>query len=168
MSEIRKFQSKFESIKQGEDYITKIVEIFNKAIRDELAAAISYQAMAEKIVGTGNSKLKEELAEHGTDEYNHFNKFLAYAAKHGFLERLTIDIDHNVIVNAPSEVKSIIAFSQDLEVKAYEDYRTAAKFAFDNNDFETQKFLEEIAAEEEEHFDDVAIYTGQVRPLVSY
>ena len=145
------------------EYQKKMVEIFNKAIRDELGASISYKAMAEKVYGAGNNKLREELIQHGKEEFEHFNELVSYAATHGILSDLILEVDEEVIVNAPSDVKGIIKFSQDLEMEAIKDYRNAAKLAFENKDMETHEFFSELASDEETHYDDVAVYTGKTR-----
>ena len=151
----------FEAVNQ--DYKNQMIEIFNKAIRDELSASISYKAMAEKIYGAGNSKLKEELIQHGNEEHEHFNELITYAASHGILKDLVISIDEKVISNAPSNVKGIINFSQNLELEAIKDYRNASKLAFENGDMETHGFFAELAGDEEGHYDDVSVYTGKTR-----
>lgn len=145
------------------DYKSEMISIFNKAIRDELGSAISYKAMAEKISGAGNSKLREELAEHGVEEFEHFNELIEYAATHGILNELTIDIDESVIVNAPSDVQGMIDFSQNLETLAISDYTAAAKLAHKNGDFETFEFFRDLSSDEEGHYDDIAVYTGKTR-----
>lgn len=153
---------------QGADYKKKMVEIFNKAVKDELGASISYKAMSEKVFGAGNNKLREELAQHGAEEYEHFNELIAYAATHGILESLNIDIDEAVISGAPSDIKGMIKFSQDLELKAVKDYREASAYALENGDIETHEFFADLASDEETHFDDVAVYTGKTREFGAY
>lgn len=153
---------------QGTDYNKRMIEIFNKAVKDELGAAISYKAMSEKVFGAGNNKLREELAQHGVEEYEHFNELIAYAATHGILESLNIDIDESVISDAPADVKGMIKFSQDLELNAVKDYREASAYAFDNGDIETYEFFADLASDEEGHYDDVAVYTGKTRGFGAY
>jgi bacterioferritin (cytochrome b1) len=159
-------QKILEELESG--YEDKILEVLNKAIKDELAAAISYIAMSEKVYGQGNSKLRDELAEHGKEEYEHFTEIISFAAKHGLIDKLQLEVDMNVIKNAPSDPKKIIDFSQNLELQAIEDYRKASAYAKDNGDFETHEFFAELAGDEEEHYDEIAVYTGKSRPFKSY
>jgi len=148
---------------QDKEYKKRMIDLFNKAVKDELTASISYKSMSEKLFGTGNNKLREELAQHGTEEFVHFNSLLEYASTHGILNLLTLDIDKTVISNAPSDEKGIIKFSQKLQAESIEDYRNASAFSLGKGDLETYEFFAGLASDEERHYDDFAVYTGETR-----
>jgi len=66
------------------EYEAMMIQVFNKAVRDELEASISYKIMAEQIQGPGINEIKEELEKHGKEEFEHFQEFIAYASNHSF------------------------------------------------------------------------------------
>jgi len=163
---LKESRNQFFSKSLNEDnsiYKSQMIEIFKKAIKDELSASISYKAMAEKVIGAGNSKFKEELLDHGKEEFEHFQELIEYAATHGILSELPLVLDEEVIKNAPSETQAIITFTQNLEKEAIFDYTKASKLARDNDDIETFSFFKELTKDEQSHFDDIVIYTGETR-----
>lgn len=140
------------------EYEAQMVQIFNKAVRDELEASISYKIMAEQIQGAGINEIKEALEEHSKEEFTHFNEFIAYASSHSMLNSIQFEI-RTPLVNAdslPTTVEGIVQFTQDLETEAYNDYKNAAQVAAQNKDIETKMFFVEKMQDEMKHFDAVS------------
>ena len=158
-------ESKVLSEAYSPEYENKMVQIFNKAIRDELEAAINYKIMAEQIFGSDVSLIKKDLEEHGKEEFSHFNEFIAYAADHSILNKLKFEI-RTALVNPqelPKDVQGIIQFSQDLETNAMNDYKAAAELACSVKDRETRMFFEELMKDEQKHFDSISDLDGSNR-----
>ena len=140
------------------EYEAQMVQIFNKAVRDELEASISYKIMAEQIQGPGINEIKEELEEHAKEEFQHFQEFIAYAASHTILNKITFEIRPNYVnpSTLPTDVSGIVQFTQDLETEAYNDYKRASMLARENFDTETEMFFIEKMKDEMRHFDDIS------------
>lgn len=146
------------------DYSKRIVEIFQKAIRDELTASAVYQKASAMLSGPGSDEIKEHLQEHAKEEYQHYSEFIDYASRHNFLNDLNIILDQNSL-NPKGNDYEIVKFTQDLEMIAAQDYKNAADFCFKHNDTETYEFFKEKLADEIRHFDEDAYYLNQKREL---
>ena len=140
----------FEEISTS--YKSEMIDIFNKAIKDELHAAGLYQLIAGKI--QDSFKARDEIQQHGIEEYEHFTQLVKYATNHGIIEslNLTLSLDTE---NMPSSVSDIIAYTQELETQAFTDYKNAAQLADEVGDSETRMFFEELMKDELRHFDDL-------------
>ena len=140
------------------EYEAQMVQIFNKAVRDELEASISYKIMAEQIQGPGINEIREELEEHAKEEFQHFQEFIAFAASHSMLNQIKFEIRTDYVnpSTLPTDVSGIVQFTQDLETEAYNDYKRAAMLAKENLDPETKMFFIEKMKDEMRHFDDIS------------
>jgi len=143
-------------------YKEQIIQIFNKALKDELSASIAYKTMAEAVT---DQPLSEELAAHGTEEYEHFNSLIAYAHNHSVETSLIFGLDESVVKGTPVERQQVIEFTQNLEKIAIADYKAGALLARKNDDIELEEFFIDLMKSEQSHFDDLAIWTGKNRQL---
>ena len=143
-------------------YKEQIIQIFNKALKDELSASIAYKTMAEACT---DQPLTEELAAHGTEEYEHFNSLIAYAHNHTINTSLTFGLDEAVVKGTPIERQAVLEFTQNLEKIAISDYKEAALLARKNDDLELEEFFIGLMKSEQSHFDDLAVWTGKNRQL---
>jgi len=145
----------FEEISQ--DYEAQMVQIFNKAVRDEIEASVGYRVMAESIQGTG-VLIKKELSEHSVEEFEHFNQLIIYASNHGFLQKLDYNTRGTFMTpqELPTNLEGIVQFTQDLEKEAYTDYKAAAELANSVGDSETRLFFETLMQEELKHYDHIS------------
>lgn len=146
-------------------YEKKVVELINKALKDELSAASSYQCMAEI---TENGTLAQELSEHADEEFAHYKKIIGFVFSHGLESKVNFSLDLEVSNDFPDETTRIIEFTQELETQAMEDYRQIALLARENNDLETEAFFLGLMQEEQAHFDDLSRYNGTKRTLKSF
>ena len=146
-------------------YKEKIVELLNKALKDELSASIAYKCMSEL---TENGTLAEELLAHSGEEYGHYNRILSYVFSHGLEGDIRIILDLEVSNLYPKDTKGIIKFTQDLEIEAIEDYRRGALLARENDDLETEELFKGLMSEEQGHFDDLSRYNKERRELTSF
>lgn len=141
------------------EYETKMIEIFNKSIQDEIYSALVYSIFAEKIIGSGANYIKKELQEHSTDEFNHYNKLIKYAGSHGLINKIQFTVP--VISDLPEYKDEIVQYVQDLEIKAARDYKEYSKIADKEGDTETRMFFETLMQEELKHYDDIACIKTQ-------
>ena len=146
-------------------YELQVVELINKALRDELSAASSYSCMSQT---TENGTLASELMAHASEEFGHYNQIIGFVYAHGLEEKVNFSFDLNVANQFPSDTFTIIEFTQGLETRAMEDYRQIALLARENNDLETEAFFMGLMAAEQTHFDDLARYNGGRRVLRSF
>jgi len=144
------------------EFMTK----FQKAMRDEISAAIVYIKMANSLKGFQGSKIAEELLEHSAEEFEHYNELVSFAAKHGLTTMLDFnDIDMDVIKNAPlNDDTAVLTYTQELEATAISDYKKLVELATEEKSEEAKKFFSEIMSDEINHFDELAEWTGQTRP----
>ena len=133
-----------------------------KALRDELTAASVYIAMAETTTEDG---LKEELLQHSKEEFEHYGKLIHYALKHSIV--VNYSIDSSTMNKVPSSTEEILKIVQGLETAAIVDYKQLALEARNNNDLETEQFFIELMKAEQEHFDDLSVFTGKHRTLAT-
>jgi len=138
----------FEEINQ--EYETKMIQIFNKAIQDEIQAAVSYKILAENI---DNFHIKKEIQEHADEEYKHYSELIEYAANHNILNKLTYTPR---VESLPTDEAQIIDYIQELETEAYKLYKESADIANQEGDTETRLFFEELMRDEMKHFDDLS------------
>lgn len=145
------------------NYEKEITKLIEKSMKDELSSAIAYHKMSEIIEGYGNeSDLAAHLQAHADDEWGHFKELLTYAADHGVIDKIKIEIDSKII-ESPTDTKKVIAKVQELETTAFETYKEMATLAVKNEDIETYEFMQGLMNNEMGHFDDFNTYTGEVR-----
>ena len=140
---------------------TTLIAHLSKAVMDELSASIAYKVLAEKVIDA--PELSDELKAHATDEMEHFNKIIELAAARGLCEQIPMVLDPEVFADMPSEKFAVIYKVQQLEKTAINDYAGIVVEARAVSDLEVERLFMELLREEQEHFDDLAQYTGQVR-----
>jgi len=143
-------------------YEEKLINLFNKVLKDEISASVLYRILANK---SSSPKLQEELTKHAEEEYTHFNKLIDYISNHGLLESVNYSLDQEIINNTSCESLVILNIVQELEKIAIEDYKFGALLARDNKDIETESFFLDLMKEEQQHFDDLALLNGQKRSV---
>ena len=143
----------FEDI--TEDYKHLMVQVFNKAIKDELQASTWYKILSER---AQQPALVQYLNDHSQEEHDHFKQLITYASNHAILEYLELDFTLSM-----PEVRDITAFTQGLEIQAAEDYKKIASQAKAVGDTETKLFFEEMMKDELRHYDEIAVLTSTKR-----
>ncbi len=135
----------FEEINQ--DYKEQMIQIFKKALKDEMEAVIFYKFQSEKYY---KNEIDEILRDISQEEFQHFNELVSYASSHGILEFLN---DYKV------ELLPLTNITQDvlkLETEAINDYKNASEVANAVGDTETRMFFEELMKDETIHYDKIA------------
>lgn len=142
------------------------MELFQKAITDELTAVATYHKMAQSLfVGLDEQRVAEHLIEHADEEYGHYKELQDFAQRHGFNKKLDFSaINQEVFNNAPmGNMREAMMYHQELETGAIDDYRAMALFGEEHDSPEVHFFFQELMADEMKHFDDIADWTGQSR-----
>lgn len=128
---------------------TKIIELLNKAVAEELYAVNQYMYFHFHCDDQGYDILAGLFKKVAIDEMKHLEEF---AERILFLKG-----DVNMIpssdVKKITDVKEMLELARKLENEAMEDYNKMAAECAANNDAVTKKIFEDIIAEEEKHFD---------------
>jgi len=146
----------FEEISKG--YRNEMIQIFQKALKDESFSFVSYLRIAEALKGYNEAEIAEEFLSHGLEESRHFQELLEYASKVQIIDELCIKFNYNYKMPG-NDLESIITWKQDLENEAMTDYLKAAEIAFKEGDILTQEFFKELAKDESNHIDNLLKYT---------
>lgn len=142
------------------EYKDQVQEFLKKRMIDEISAATFYLDAAELIQ---DLELSEEIKDHAQEEFEHFKELVSYARNHGL--KVVYDFDRSVIKNVPPKEKALINIIQTLERRAISNYRDMMKIARENDDFELEDLCKRLMLKEMEHFDDVALKTGDKRKI---
>jgi len=143
------------------------MELFQKAISDELTAVAAYNKMAQSLyIGLDEQRVADHLIEHADEEHGHWKELQDFAQRHGFQKELNFSLIHKEIFdNAPTNgnITEALMYHQELETGAITDYQALALFGEENNSPEVYEFFNELMHDEMKHFDDFADWTGQSR-----
>lgn len=148
-------------------YKDKLIALFNKALRDEYTAVLIYDKMSGFLKGIKGSEIAKELIAHSAEEHAHAQKISNFMSIHGLEGGVVFTIDQDRVSNSPEDLDGIIEETQDLETEAAELYSEIVGLARENGDVETCSFAKSILKDELEHFDDIAVITGESRPFKS-
>lgn len=165
MSKFKKFLKELESCQMDMQSIGKEFQLlFQKVMNDEISAVILYQRLANEMIGQEFDYFRDQMAEHAKDELEHFNDLLEIAANRGINYMVSLTPDANLCINSET-AELLVLRTQELETIAISDYKALIKMCKDLQEFELGKKFKEILEDEGEHFDDVAMITGQSRPI---
>ena len=142
------------------------MELYQKAISDEITAVAAYHKMAQSLfVGLDEQRVAEHLIEHADEEYGHWKELQDFAQRHGFQKLLDFSaITQEIFDNAPTgSMRDALMYHQELETGAIADYQALALFGEENDSPEVYEFFNELMHDEMKHFDDFADWTGQSR-----
>jgi rubrerythrin len=142
------------------DYKNQMIQIFNKAIKDELEAMLFYRFMSEKFY---ENEIDEKLKDISNEEHQHFTEIVAYASNHGILKDIdfSVNILHNF--NNVNTLKELLDIVLLLEQQAFSDYKKASEIAEAQGDIESKIFFEELMKDEMHHYDALSKYSGITR-----
>lgn len=128
---------------------TKIIELLNKAVAEELYAVNQYMYFHFHCDDQGYDILAGLFKKVAIDEMKHLEEF---AERILFLKG-DVSMIPSSDVKKITDVKEMLELARKLENEAMEDYNKMAAECAANNDAVTKKIFEDIIAEEEKHFD---------------
>jgi ferritin len=137
----------FEDI--SSEYKNKMIQIFKKAVHDELESVVLYKYLSEII----EHPVSDELQDHSEEEFSHFNKLIKYASTHGIIEYIDVNLSFSPVPSITTE--DAVNKTQELETIAISDYKQASEIADEEGDTETKMFFIDLMKEEMEHYDDI-------------
>ena len=156
-TELRKKTKKHYMFEEIEgDYKQRMIDIFNKAIQDEISSAAVYLKIAGLMDGFDSHEIVEKMISHGKEEFEHYTSLIDYASNHGILEYLDISLqDYARTYPDPNDIQGILDYKQELEIQAMNDYLNAAELAHQKGDTLTKLFFQHLAGDERRHYDDL-------------
>jgi len=137
--------------------VATTVKILNEALATELVCILRYKYHAITAVGIDSEAVKQEFAEHASDEQEHADQIAERINQLGGNpnmnpEGLTSRASTQFVEG--DSLRSMIEENLVAERIAIETYREMIRF-FANHDPTTRKMLESILAKEEEHANDM-------------
>lgn len=163
MFKFKKYLTELESCEKTQPN-NEFQLLFQKVLNDEISAVILYQRLANEMIGQEFDYFRDQMSEHAKDELEHFNDLLEIAANRGISYTVNLTEDANLPITSET-AELLVLRTQELETNAISDYKTLIKMCKELQEFELGKKFKEILEDEGEHFDDVAMVTGQVRPI---
>jgi len=128
---------------------TKVIELLNKAVAEELYAVNQYMYFHFHCDDQGYDILAGLFKKIAIDEMKHLEEF---AERILFLKG-DVNLVPSSEVKKVTTVKEMLELAKKLEDEAIEDYNKMANECAANNDAVSKKIFEDIIAEEEKHFD---------------
>jgi len=128
---------------------TKVIDLLNKAVAEELYAINQYMYFHFHCDDQGYDILAALFKKIAIDEMKHLEEF---AERILFLKG-EVNMIPSSDVKKITNVKEMLELSRKLENEAMEDYNKMAIECANNNDAVTKTIFEEIIKEEEKHFD---------------
>lgn len=154
----------FKSFISEEVETHSFVSLFQKVINDEISATILYLRLANELDGAINDYFRDQMEEHAEDEYGHFKDLIDIASNRGIPFTVQLTSDANIAIDIENS-EALIALTQELETIAIDDYKKLIGMASNMKEFDMHRKFREILNDEAEHFDDVAVITGETRPI---
>lgn len=136
--------------------LEKMLELLNKDLKWEYAAAIQYIQHAAVITGSNFKAIEAELVLHSTEEMLHAVSLSNQIAYLGGIP--TMDVEER-----ETSDDSIELLKQDLkgELTAIEGYKERIAQAEELKLYGLRRALEDILIQEEEHYRDIAFMLGK-------
>ncbi len=137
---------------------TKVLEVLNDLLSDELTAINQYMVHAEMCEDWGYGVLHEAIEKRAIDEMKHAEKLIGRIL---FLEGLPVVSDLNKITIGP-DVARQHKNDWDAENAAIRDYNADIRAAAELGDNGTRELLESILGDEEAHIDWIEAQLDQI------
>ena len=140
---------------------TKVIEVLNSLLADELTAISQYMVHAGICENWGYGKLHKTIEKRAIDEMKHAEKLIGRII---FLEGVPIVSDLRKMFIG-TEVSKMFANDHNSEAGAIESYNAAIKVAGDAKDFATREILESILNDEDAHIDSIEEVQDQINQM---
>lgn len=140
---------------------TKVLELLNKALADELAAINQYMVHSEMCHNWGYDFLHKEIEKRAIQEMKHAEKLI---------ERILF-LEGNPIVSKLSEIKigksikEMMDYDLKAELGAVKDYNEFAKICVEEKDNISKNLFEELLKDEEDHVDWIENQLEQIEQM---
>lgn len=140
---------------------TKLLEVLNSLLTDELAAINQYIVHAEMCADWGYEKLHEHFEKRAKDEMRHAEKLIERLL---FLEGIPI-VSKLSNIHIGSDVPKQLEYDRVAEMAAIKAYNDAIALAGEVRDFATREILDKILQDEDRHMDGIEELQGQIEHM---
>ncbi|HPB16236.1 MAG: bacterioferritin [Clostridiaceae bacterium] len=140
---------------------TKLLEVLNSLLADELAAINQYIVHAEMCADWGYEKLHEHFEKRAKDEMRHAEKLIERLL---FLEGIPI-VSKLSNIHIGSDVPKQLEYDRVAEMAAIKAYNDAIALAGEVRDFATREILDKILQDEDRHMDGIEELQGQIEHM---
>ena len=140
---------------------TKLLEVLNSLLADELAAINQYIVHAEMCADWGYEKLHEHFEKRAMDEMRHAEKLIERLL---FLEGIPI-VSKLSNIHIGSDVPKQLEYDRVAEMAAIKAYNDAIALAGEVRDFATREILDKILQDEDRHMDGIEELQGQIEHM---
>jgi bacterioferritin len=140
---------------------TKVIEVLNSLLADELTAVSQYMVHANVCANWGYGKLDKVIEKRAIDEMKHAEKLIGRII---FLEGIPI-VSNLRKMFIGNEVPKMFAADHTFEADAIKAYNAAIKVCGDAKDFATRELLENILKDEDAHIDGIEEVQDQIKQM---
>lgn len=140
---------------------TKLLEVLNSLLADELAAINQYIVHAEMCADWGYEKLHEHFEKRAMDEMRHAEKLIERLL---FLEGIPI-VSELSNIHIGSDVIKQLEYDRVSEMAAIKAYNDAIALAGEVRDYATREVLDKILQDEDRHMDGIEELQGQIEHM---
>ena len=139
----------------------KVIALLNAALKEELTAINQYFLHAEMCENWHYAKLGDFIKKQSIDEMKHAEKLIARIL---FLEGIPI-VSKLKAMHIGAEIPNQLNNDHALELDAIKAYNAAIVLAGEVGDFATCDLLEGILKQEDEHADEIEVFTAQISQM---
>ena len=140
---------------------SKVIEVLNSLLADELTAVSQYMVHANVCANWGYGKLDKVIEKRAIDEMKHAEKLIGRII---FLEGIPI-VSNLRKMFIGNEVPKMFAADHTFEADAIKAYNAGIKVCGDAKDFATRELLENILKDEDAHIDGIEEVQDQIRQM---
>jgi bacterioferritin len=140
---------------------TKVIEILNEALKEELTAINQYFLHAEMCENWHYNKLGDYIKKQSIDEMRHAESLIERILFLDGIPNLTELLKLTVGKNVKEQLQSDLA----LELSAVEMYNRAVRICTDEGDNASRELFERLLKNEEEHVDWLEAQMHQIQEM---
>ena len=140
---------------------SKLIEILNSLLADELTATNQYMVHAEMCENWGYDALHTLLQKRAVTEMKHAETLIGRII---FLEGIPV-VSELRKITIGANVPKMFENDHGLEIGAVKSYNKAVKFAGDVKDYATREILESILNDEDRHIDGIEEVQDQIQQM---
>jgi bacterioferritin len=140
---------------------TKLIDVLNSLLADELTAVNQYMVHAEISEQWGYARLHGHFQKRAIDEMKHAEKLIGRII---FLEGRPVVSEYGKI-NIGAEIPAQLDNDHKSEATAIAAYNKAIRLAGDVEDFATREVLESILQDEDRHIDGIEELQDQIKHI---
>jgi bacterioferritin len=130
---------------------SKVIDVLNSLLADELTAVNQYMVHAEMCDNWGYGKLDDLIQKRAVDEMKHAEKLISRIL---FLEGIPVVSEYRKLFIG-ADVPKMFTNDHQSEADAIKSYNAAIVLCGEAKDYATREILEQILKDEDKHIDDI-------------